>query len=131
MIFESYSGITEEVLSMRDMRNDIVRTEKLKKYYRLGENTVKALDGVDFSVKERGCCFIFHSPRTWWHRYTLCKTLFLRLSLFLYCTLQRFSSSFALFLCKKRLFSPVSSPQILALFRYFSPLFLPLFPLWL
>ncbi|HIW40660.1 MAG TPA: ABC transporter ATP-binding protein [Candidatus Mediterraneibacter vanvlietii] len=35
------------------MRNDIVRTEKLKKYYRLGENTVKALDGVDFSVKER------------------------------------------------------------------------------
>ena len=38
---------------MRDMRNDIVRTEKLKKYYRLGENTVKALDGVDFSVKER------------------------------------------------------------------------------
>jgi len=53
VIFESYSGITEEVLSMRDMRNDIVRTEKLKKYYRLGENTVKALDGVDFSVKER------------------------------------------------------------------------------
>ena len=38
---------------MRDMRNDIVRTERLKKYYRLGDNTVKALDGVDFSVKER------------------------------------------------------------------------------
>ena len=38
---------------MRDMRNDIVRTEGLKKYYRLGDNTVKALDGVDFSVKER------------------------------------------------------------------------------
>lgn len=35
------------------MNNEIVRTEKLKKYYRLGENTVKALDGVDFSVKER------------------------------------------------------------------------------
>ena len=31
----------------------IVRTTGLKKYYRLGENTVKALDGVDFSVKER------------------------------------------------------------------------------
>lgn len=38
---------------MRDMRNDIVRTEGQKKYYRLGDNTVKALDGVDFSVKER------------------------------------------------------------------------------
>lgn len=38
---------------MRDMRNDIVRTGGLKKYYRLGDNTVKALDGVDFSVKER------------------------------------------------------------------------------
>ncbi len=35
------------------MNDEIVRTEKLKKYYRLGENTVKALDGVDFSVKER------------------------------------------------------------------------------
>ena len=35
------------------MKEQIVRTEGLKKYYRLGENTVKALDGVDFSVKER------------------------------------------------------------------------------
>lgn len=35
------------------MKDYIVRTEGLKKYYRLGENTVKALDGVDFSVKER------------------------------------------------------------------------------
>ncbi len=34
------------------MKEQIVRTEGLKKYYRLGENTVKALDGVDFSVKE-------------------------------------------------------------------------------
>lgn len=34
------------------MKGQIVRTEGLKKYYRLGENTVKALDGVDFSVKE-------------------------------------------------------------------------------
>lgn len=35
------------------MKEQIVRTEGLKKYYRRGENTVKALDGVDFSVKER------------------------------------------------------------------------------
>ncbi|MCC2254207.1 ABC transporter ATP-binding protein [Ruminococcus sp. CLA-AA-H200] len=35
------------------MKNQIVKTEGLKKYYRLGENTVKALDGVDFTVKER------------------------------------------------------------------------------
>lgn len=30
----------------------IVETKGLKKYYKLGENTVKALDGVDFQVKE-------------------------------------------------------------------------------
>lgn len=35
------------------MNDWIVKTEQLKKYYRLGENTVKALDGVDFRVKER------------------------------------------------------------------------------
>ncbi len=35
------------------MKDQIVRTEGLKKYYRLGENIVKALDGVDFSVEER------------------------------------------------------------------------------
>lgn len=35
------------------MGDYIVRTIGLKKYYRLGENTVKALDGVDFAVKER------------------------------------------------------------------------------
>lgn len=31
----------------------IVETSNLKKYYRLGENTVKALDGVNFRVKEQ------------------------------------------------------------------------------
>ncbi|MCM1561865.1 MAG: ABC transporter ATP-binding protein [Butyrivibrio sp.] len=31
----------------------IVETSNLKKYYKLGENTVKALDGVDVRVKER------------------------------------------------------------------------------
>lgn len=30
----------------------IVETKDLKKYYRLGDHTVKALDGVDFRVKE-------------------------------------------------------------------------------
>ena len=30
-----------------------VETKDLKKYYRLGANTVKALDGVDFKVQER------------------------------------------------------------------------------
>lgn len=31
----------------------IVETKGLKKYYKLGDNTVKALDGVDFRVKEQ------------------------------------------------------------------------------
>lgn len=35
------------------MESWIVKTKELKKYYKLGENTVKALDGVDFMVKER------------------------------------------------------------------------------
>lgn len=34
------------------MESFVVKTQALKKYYQLGENTIKALDGVDFSVKE-------------------------------------------------------------------------------
>ena len=35
------------------MKNFIVETRNLKKYYQMGENTVMALDGVDFRVKDR------------------------------------------------------------------------------
>lgn len=35
------------------MKEWIVETKDLKKYYKLGENTVKALDGMDFRVAER------------------------------------------------------------------------------
>lgn len=35
------------------MNSWIVETKGLKKYYKLGDNTVKALDGVDFQVKEQ------------------------------------------------------------------------------
>lgn len=35
------------------MKSWIVETKNLKKYYKLGENTVKALDDVDFLVKEQ------------------------------------------------------------------------------
>ena len=31
---------------------EVVRTEELKKYYPLGTHTVKALDGVNLTVKE-------------------------------------------------------------------------------
>lgn len=35
------------------MESWIVKTKNLKKYYQLGNHTVKALDGVDFAVRER------------------------------------------------------------------------------
>lgn len=35
------------------MKEYIVETKNLKKYYQMGENTVKALDGVDFCVKDQ------------------------------------------------------------------------------
>lgn len=35
------------------MNHVIVKTHSLKKYYQMGSNTVKALDGIDFEVKER------------------------------------------------------------------------------
>lgn len=35
------------------MKNVIVKTDGLKKYYKAGNQTVKALDGVDFQVAER------------------------------------------------------------------------------
>ena len=35
------------------MESWIVETRGLKKYYRLGDNIVKALDGVDFKVREQ------------------------------------------------------------------------------
>ena len=35
------------------MRNSIVRTQSLKKYYTVGNQIVKALDGVDFEVQEQ------------------------------------------------------------------------------
>lgn len=35
------------------MKNVIVKTQALKKYYKTGNQTVKALDGVDFKVAER------------------------------------------------------------------------------
>ncbi len=35
------------------MKNVIVKTQALKKYYQTGNQTVRALDGVNFEVAER------------------------------------------------------------------------------
>ena len=35
------------------MKENIVETRNLKKYYQMGENTVRALDGIDFCVKDQ------------------------------------------------------------------------------
>lgn len=35
------------------MRESIVKTQNLKKYYQVGNQVIKALDGVDFKVRER------------------------------------------------------------------------------
>ena len=35
------------------MKENIVETRNLKKYYQMGENTVKALDSIDFCVKDQ------------------------------------------------------------------------------
>ncbi len=39
------------------MKNVIVKTQDLKKYYKTGNQTVKALDGVDFKDAEQEFCF--------------------------------------------------------------------------
>ena len=35
------------------MNDIIVKTNNLKKYYKIGDNIVKALDGVNFEVKKK------------------------------------------------------------------------------
>ena len=46
--------------------NYIVETKHLKKYYQMGDTTVKALDGIDFCVKDqefirnsKGCTLLY------------------------------------------------------------------------
>ena len=50
------------------MREYIVETKNLKKYYQMGANTVKALDGVDFRVKIRNSLLL--SEKRIWEKYT-------------------------------------------------------------
>ena len=60
------------------MKNVIVKTQDLKKYYKTGNQTVKALDGVDFKVAEREFVSIigksgsgkkYTSAHDWWIGY--------------------------------------------------------------
>lgn len=44
------------------MRDAIVKTQNLKKYYQVGNQVVKALDGVDFAVREREFVAIIENP---------------------------------------------------------------------
>lgn len=50
------TGVIHGIISVerggKTMEKYIVETKNLKKYYEMGNNTVKALDGVDFCVKE-------------------------------------------------------------------------------
>lgn len=50
------TGVIHGIISVerggKNMEKYIVETKNLKKYYEMGNNTVKALDGVDFCVKE-------------------------------------------------------------------------------
>src|SRR5699024_9346513 len=49
-----FSSRRRHTISKRDWSSDVCSSDlNLKKYYRLGENTVRALDGVDFDVRER------------------------------------------------------------------------------
>ena len=45
------------------MKQWMVETKNLKKYYKLGTHTVKALDGVKFSGRRRGICFYYRKVR--------------------------------------------------------------------
>lgn len=51
MIIIRYAEIINKERN-ESMESLIVKTLALKKYYKLGENTVRALDGVDFTVSE-------------------------------------------------------------------------------
>lgn len=60
------------------MKNVIVKTQALKKYYQTGNQTVRALDGVNFEVAEREFVSIvgksgsgkkYASTYDWWIRY--------------------------------------------------------------